>query len=84
MAQDPITRLQFACREIDRVLGDGTAKANPGLIEAVMLCATVDYATHRIANAIDHVATALLEPEENGAGAGIVRASELMSSMLRR
>jgi hypothetical protein len=39
---------------------------------AVMLSATVDFAAITLAKAINHVATALLEPEESGAG--IVRA----------
>jgi hypothetical protein len=76
MAQDPITRLQFARVEIDRVFGAGYAAAHSEVVTAVMLCATADHATHWIANALEFVGTALLEPENNDAG--IVRASELL------
>jgi hypothetical protein len=58
---DPISRLQFARDEIDRVLGPGTAKANPELLAAVMASAATDFAALTIARAITDVAEALVE-----------------------
>jgi hypothetical protein len=60
MPEDPITRLQFARDEVDRVFGEGYAAAHSDLVATVMLSATVDFAAITVANAIDHVATALL------------------------
>jgi hypothetical protein len=71
---DPLTRLEFACSEIDRVLGPGTAKANPDLVAAVMQSAATDFAAIAIAHAIADVAAALVEPETVENGGGIVRA----------
>jgi hypothetical protein len=76
MPEDPITRLRFARDEIDRVFGDGYAAAHSDLVAAVMSTAAINFATAVIADALERIAAALLEPEENGAG--IVRASELL------
>jgi hypothetical protein len=73
-----ITRLQSARDEIDRVLGDGYAAAHPDVVAAVMLSATIDFATLAIASALEHVATALLETEPIDNGSGIVRPRELV------
>ena len=78
---DPITRLEFARDEIDRVLGAGYAAAHPEIVSAVMLTAATDFAALTIAGAIERVAAALLVPEEDGAG--IVRASELLTAAIR-
>ena len=37
---DPVSRLQVAQAEIDRVLGDGYARANPQVVSAVMISAS--------------------------------------------
>ena len=76
MPEDPITRLRFARDQIDRVFGDGYAAAHPDLVVAVMSTATINFATVMIVDALERVAMALVEPEENGAG--IVRANELL------
>ena len=68
---DPISRLQFARDEIDRVFGDGYAAAHPDAVAAVMTSAATDFAALTIARAIGEVAAALLEAEpapENGSG----------------
>jgi hypothetical protein len=81
MADDPISRLQFARDEIDRVFGDGYAADHPDVVTAVMLTAATDFAALALAGAIDHVAMALLEPEESGTE--LVRASSLISALRR-
>jgi hypothetical protein len=72
---DPISRLQFARDEIDRVFGDGYAATHPDVVSAVMLTAATDFAALTLARAISEVAAALLvedEPVENRNG--LVRA----------
>ena len=46
---DPISRLQFAQAEVDRVLGDGYARANPQAVSGVMIAASLDRAAMTIA-----------------------------------
>ena len=53
---DPMSRLQLAQTEIDRVFGAGFAQANPGLVAAVMTSAASDYAAAHIADALGHSA----------------------------
>lgn len=55
---DPISRLQFARDEIDRVLGPGTAQRHPELLAAVMLSASLDWAAMHLAAAVRDVAAA--------------------------
>jgi hypothetical protein len=77
MAQDPISRLQFARDEIDRVFGENFAAANPSLVSAVMSTAATDFAALTIARAIDRVAAALTETElivDERPVSGIIRA----------
>jgi hypothetical protein len=52
---DPISRLQLARQEIDRVFGPGHAAANPQLVAAVMAAASRDYAAQLVARTIEHV-----------------------------
>jgi hypothetical protein len=52
MATDPIARLEFAQREIDRVFGDGFAREHSDLTAAVMLSASMDWAAMTIAAAL--------------------------------
>jgi hypothetical protein len=75
---DPISRLQFARDEIDRVFGTGYAAAHPEVVTAVMLTAASDYAALAIAGALQRIATALLEPDPERDASGIVRAHELL------
>jgi hypothetical protein len=51
-----VSRVQFAVSEIDHVLGAGFAQANPALVAAVMVSASMDYAAQLIA-------AVLAEPE---------------------
>ena len=71
---DPVSRLQFARDEIDRVFGDGYAAAHPEVVSAVMTSAALDFATAQITSALREIAAALLvedePPADNG---GIVR-----------
>jgi len=62
---DPISRLQFARDEIDRVFGAGYAAAHPDVVSAVMISASLDWAATTIA-------AALAEPED-AAVAGLAR-----------
>jgi hypothetical protein len=65
MAAPPISRLQFAQQEIDRVFGDGYATAHPGIVAAVMQsAATGDYAAQLIAHGLGQIANALLVEDE--------------------
>jgi hypothetical protein len=80
MASDPMSRLQSARDEIDRVLGPGYAQARPEVVVAVMQSAASDYAALAIARAIQDVALALAELEESGRpeSMSIVRAPGVM------
>jgi hypothetical protein len=42
MSHDPISRLQLAHDEIDRVFGQGYAAANPDVVASVILSASMD------------------------------------------
>ena len=61
---DPISRLEFARQEIDRVFGSGHARQHPEVVVAVMQTAASDWAASRLAVAIERVAAALVEPVE--------------------
>jgi hypothetical protein len=63
MNSDPISRLELARTEIDRVLGAGYAAENPNLVIAVMNAASSDYAAQLIARSLRDIAVALLEEE---------------------
>jgi hypothetical protein len=49
---DPISRLEFARDEIDRVFGPGYAAAHPDVVSAVMISASLDWAATTIAAAL--------------------------------
>ena len=49
---DPVSRLQFAQQEIDKVLGDGYAAKHPEVVSAVMISASLDWAAMTIAAAL--------------------------------
>jgi hypothetical protein len=66
MSQDPISRLQFARDEVDRVFGQGYAAAHPEVVASVMLSASLDWAAMHLAAAVRDVAAALVL--EGGAG----------------
>ena len=61
---DPVSRLEFAREEIDRVFGSGHAREHPEVVVAVMQTAASDWAAARLAVAIERVAAALVEPVE--------------------
>ena len=82
---DPISRLQFARDEIDRVFGSGYAAANPNVVASVMASAALDYAANLLAHAIGDIAHALMvDDADSGSmvehGHGIMRAP---ASLLR-
>jgi 2-hydroxychromene-2-carboxylate isomerase len=78
MAADPISRLQFARQELDRVFGDGYAAAHPDVVIAIVQSAAADFAALALARAIEQVAAALLEAEpEPESRPAIVRAHSL-------
>jgi hypothetical protein len=70
---DPISRLQLARQEIDRVFGPGYAVGHPEVVCAVMQSASSDYAAQLVARAIEHVAVAL--PSRRRRAASCSRAS---------
>jgi hypothetical protein len=76
---DPVSRLEFARDEIDRVFGHDYAVNHPEVVVAVMQTAASDFAALAIARAIQDVAAALLVeegvPAPNG---GLVRAGGLV------
>lgn len=49
---DPISRLEFAQSEVDRVFGTGYASAHPDVVSAVMISASLDWAAERVSAAI--------------------------------
>jgi hypothetical protein len=59
--EDPITRLEFARGEIDRMFGRGYSRDHPDLTAAVMLSASLDFHGLTLARAVRDVAIALLE-----------------------
>src|SRR5262249_21056616 len=78
---DPLSRLQFARDEIDRVFGSGYAAAHPEVVAAGMGSAASDYAAHLLAPAITGIAPPLAGDGDNGGMVdGIVRAP---ASLLR-
>jgi 3-oxoacyl-[acyl-carrier-protein] synthase III len=77
MSHDPISRLQFARDEVDRVFGEGYAAAHPDVVASVMLSASLDWAAMHLATAVRDVAAALVLEEEPGA---IVRPTGLLQS----
>lgn len=73
---DPISRLQFARNEVDRVFGAGYAAAHPEVVASVMTSAAIDYAAQVIAAAL--VAESELDPEATMTRpAGIIRAVQM-------
>jgi hypothetical protein len=60
---DPLARLQSARDEIDRVFGSGYAQANPDVVSAVMISASLDFHGLIISRALEGVAGALFEDE---------------------
>jgi type IV pilus biogenesis protein CpaD/CtpE len=72
---DPISRLELAQREIDRVFGVGYAAAHPDVLVVTVQTAASDWAAARLAVAIERVAAALLVEDESAHS--IVRAHEL-------
>jgi hypothetical protein len=65
MSSDPISRLQLARQEIDRVFGDGYAAAHPDVLVVTVQTAASDWAAARLAVAIERVAQALLVDDES-------------------
>ena len=49
---NPLTRLEFARQEIDRIFGNGYAERHPEILAVVMQSATTDWAAARLATAI--------------------------------
>jgi hypothetical protein len=52
MSADPISRLEVARNEVDRVFGRGYAATHPDVVAAVLTCATIDQAARVIATAL--------------------------------
>ena len=52
MMSDPISRLELARQEIDRVSGSGHARQHPEVVVAVMQTAASDWAASRVAEAL--------------------------------
>jgi len=76
---DPISRLEFAVREVDRVFGANYAREHPEVIVATMQTAASDWAAARIALAIEAVAAALFDPDTVPAGdSGIARPPSIL------
>jgi hypothetical protein len=67
---DPISRLEFAKKEIGRCFHSGYAEAHSDVVSAVMLSASLDWAAMTIA-------AALVEPEQNCVPGNIVRGLQL-------
>jgi hypothetical protein len=70
---NPITRLEFAQSEIDRVFGRGFSRDHPELTAAVMLSASVDFHGLTVARAVRDVAAALLVEDAPAPGDGLFR-----------
>jgi hypothetical protein len=81
MADDPVSRLQFARDEIDRVFGRGYASENPDVVAAVMMAASTDFMALTIARAITDAATVLAEGDDAEASQSLWHPS---SSLTRR
>jgi len=64
---DPISRLELARTEIDRVFGAGYAAAHPDIVAVAVQTAASDWAAARLAIAIERVAQALLDEESSQA-----------------
>jgi hypothetical protein len=60
---DPVSRLRFCRDEIDKTFGAGFAQANPNLVAAVMLSASMDFHGLTLARVLEDVAHALAEEE---------------------
>jgi hypothetical protein len=60
---DPVSRLQLARDEINRIFGVGFAEQHPEVLVVVMQSAASDWAATRLAVAIERVAEALLVEE---------------------
>ena len=58
---DPLSRLQFARDEIDRVFGANYAAAHPEVVTAVMATAASDFAALAVAAALRDIAAALAD-----------------------
>jgi hypothetical protein len=74
MTSDPISRLQFARDEIDRVFGAGYAAAHPEVLVVVMQSAASDFAALAIARSLQDVAAALIDESGIGESMSIMRA----------
>jgi hypothetical protein len=70
---DPVSRLEFARNEVDRVLGQGYSAVHPEVVVAIMQSAASDWAASRLAVAVESVAQALLVEEEAETQQRIVR-----------
>jgi hypothetical protein len=75
MKSDPISRLQFARDEVDRVFGGGYAAQHPEVLVAVMQSAASDYMAIALAQSLQQIAVALTEPADEPP---IVPARELL------
>jgi hypothetical protein len=58
---NPISRLEFARDEIDRVFGRGYSHDHPEVVNTVMLSASLDFLGLTIARGLRDIAVALLE-----------------------
>jgi hypothetical protein len=58
---NPISRLEFAKDEIDRVFGRGHSRDHPEVVNTVMLSASLDFLGLTIARGMREITVALLE-----------------------
>jgi hypothetical protein len=70
---NPISRLEFAKGEIDRVFGRGYSRDHPEVVNTVMLSASLDFLGLTVARAMRDVAAALLVEDAPAPGDGLFR-----------
>ena len=78
---DPISRVELAQRELDRVFGENYALNHPEVLAATVQSAALDFAALTVARAIADIAHALVvDDSDNGVDHGLIRAP---ASLLR-
>jgi hypothetical protein len=75
---DPISRLELAQRELDRVFGPDYARQHPELVASVVQSAASDWAAAHLASALRDVARALLDDVPTELPVNVVRSHGLV------
>jgi hypothetical protein len=78
MLPDPISRLQLAQQEIDKIFGAGYAAANPTLVAAVMASAASDWAAATVAAGLRDLARAWLAGDDAMPADSIARPAAIL------